>query len=78
MAKADDARDQGDYDQALAYLERAQRIDPDNAEIYLSAKGLLMISLQTKPPTYRPNQLARQRPAPLQLLLECGCTWQQT
>ena len=35
MVKADSARDQGDYDQALAYLERAQRIDPDNAEIYL-------------------------------------------
>lgn len=36
LAKADTARGQGDYDQALAYLERAQRIDPDNAEIYLA------------------------------------------
>jgi tetratricopeptide (TPR) repeat protein len=35
MVKADAARDRGDYGQALAYLERAQRIDPDNAEIYL-------------------------------------------
>lgn len=35
LAKADMARDDGDYDQSLAYLERAQRIDPDNAEIYL-------------------------------------------
>ncbi|PLW68237.1 hypothetical protein C0039_13715 [Pseudohalioglobus lutimaris] len=35
LAKADDARERGDYDQALAYLERALRIDPDNAEIYL-------------------------------------------
>ena len=35
LAKADMARDDGDYDQSLAHLERAQRIDPDNAEIYL-------------------------------------------
>lgn len=35
IARADDARNRGDYDQALAYLERAQRIDPDDAEIYL-------------------------------------------
>ena len=35
LAKADTARERGEYDQALAYLERAQRIDPDNAEIYL-------------------------------------------
>lgn len=35
LAKADNARVQGEYDQALAYLERALRIDPDNAEIYL-------------------------------------------
>ncbi|MEP4149584.1 MAG: tetratricopeptide repeat protein [Halioglobus sp.] len=35
LAKASTAREQGDYDQSLAYLERAQRIDPDNAEIYL-------------------------------------------
>ncbi len=35
IAKASVARAEGDYDQALAYLERAQRIDPDNAEVYL-------------------------------------------
>jgi tetratricopeptide (TPR) repeat protein len=35
LAKADIARENGNYSQALAYLERAQRIDPDNAEIYL-------------------------------------------
>ncbi len=36
LAKADSARARGDYDQALAILERAQRIDPDNAEVYLA------------------------------------------
>ena len=36
IARASEARGRGDYDQALAYLERAQRIDPDNAEIYLA------------------------------------------
>lgn len=35
LLKADDARSRGDYSQSLAYLERAQRIDPDNADIYL-------------------------------------------
>ncbi len=35
LAAAEAARDRGQYDQALAYLERAQRIDPDNADIYL-------------------------------------------
>ncbi len=35
LAQAEGARDRGQYDQALAYLERAQRIDPDNAKIYL-------------------------------------------
>lgn len=35
LAKAEQATDRGDYEQALALLERAQRIDPDNAEIYL-------------------------------------------
>lgn len=35
LAKADQAVERGDYEQALALLERAQRIDPDNAEIYL-------------------------------------------
>ncbi|MEH6582619.1 MAG: tetratricopeptide repeat protein [Halioglobus sp.] len=34
--KADQASAQGDYEQALALLERAQRIDPDSAEIYLN------------------------------------------
>ena len=36
VARAAEASSRGDYDQALAYLERAQRIDPDNAEIYLA------------------------------------------
>jgi len=36
LARADSARGQGHYDQALAYLERAQRIDPGDAEIYLA------------------------------------------
>jgi tetratricopeptide (TPR) repeat protein len=36
VTKAAEARSRGDYNQALAYLERAQRIDPDNAEIYLA------------------------------------------
>lgn len=35
LAQADTARDHGDYGRAMAYLERAQRIDPDNADIYL-------------------------------------------
>ena len=30
-----EAARQGDYEQSLALLERAQRIDPDNAQIYL-------------------------------------------
>ncbi len=45
LAKADQATNRGDYEQAMALLERAQRIDPDSAEVYLgmakthSAKG---------------------------------------
>ena len=35
VERAVDARGQGDYNESLALLERAQRIDPDNAEIYL-------------------------------------------
>ena len=35
LAKAQEARGRGDYEQALALLERAQRIDPDSGEIYL-------------------------------------------
>jgi tetratricopeptide (TPR) repeat protein len=36
LEKATRAREQGDYEQALALLERAQRIDADSAEIYLA------------------------------------------
>ena len=35
VEKATEARSRGDYEQALALLERAQRIDPDSGEIYL-------------------------------------------
>jgi tetratricopeptide (TPR) repeat protein len=35
LAKAEQAAERGDYEQALALLERAQRIDPDSAEVYL-------------------------------------------
>jgi Flp pilus assembly protein TadD len=36
LAKADAATQHGDYEQALALLERAQRIDPASGEVYLS------------------------------------------
>ena len=36
LDKATLARARGDYDEALALLERAQRIDADSAEIYLA------------------------------------------
>lgn len=35
VEKAQQARARGDYEQALALLERAQRIDPESVEIYL-------------------------------------------
>jgi len=35
LGKARAASAQGDYDGAIALLERAQRIDPDSAELYL-------------------------------------------
>ncbi|MEM1113421.1 MAG: tetratricopeptide repeat protein [Pseudomonadota bacterium] len=36
LAQADSAAARGDYEQALALLERALRLDTDNAEIYLA------------------------------------------
>ena len=36
LDKARQATARGDYEQAMALLERAQRIDPDSAEIYLN------------------------------------------
>ena len=36
LAKAEQATASGDYEQALALLERAQRIDPDSGEVYLA------------------------------------------
>lgn len=36
LIKAESARERGDYETSLALLERAQRIDPDNAQIYLN------------------------------------------
>lgn len=36
LAKAREASARGDYEQALALLERAQRIDPDSAQIYMA------------------------------------------
>lgn len=36
LDKAAQARNRGDYEQALALLERAQRIEPDSADIYLA------------------------------------------
>jgi Tfp pilus assembly protein PilF len=35
VQKAGQATARGDYEQALALLERAQRIDPESSEIYL-------------------------------------------
>ena len=35
LLNAEQALGRGDYEQALAILERAQRIDPDSADIYL-------------------------------------------
>ena len=35
LQKAADARERGDYEQALSLLERAQRIDPQSARLYL-------------------------------------------
>lgn len=36
LDKAAQAKKRGDYEQALALLERAQRIEPDSADIYLA------------------------------------------
>ncbi|MFT6287838.1 MAG: tetratricopeptide (TPR) repeat protein [Alcanivorax sp.] len=42
LARASAATDRGDYEQALALLERAQRIDSDSAEIYLHLAATYM------------------------------------
>ena len=53
LDRADQASARGDYEQALALLERAQRIDPDSGAIYLnlaktySAKGDLALAVAT-------------------------------
>ena len=53
LDKADRASASGDYEQALALLERAQRIDPDSGKIYLSlaktyrAKGDMALAAAT-------------------------------
>jgi tetratricopeptide (TPR) repeat protein len=53
LARAETAVEQGQYEQALALLERAQRIDPDSGEIYLQlartydAKGDLSLARAT-------------------------------
>ena len=36
LDKAAQARSRGDYEESLALLQRAQRIDPDSAQIYLA------------------------------------------
>ena len=36
LQRADSAAVKGDYEQALALLERAHRLDPDSGEIYLA------------------------------------------
>jgi tetratricopeptide (TPR) repeat protein len=36
LERAAEARQRGDYEQSLALLERAQRIDPDSAAVYLA------------------------------------------
>jgi len=36
LERAEAAAARGDYEQALALLERVQRIDPDSAEVYLA------------------------------------------
>jgi len=35
LDRAEAATARGDYEEALALLERAQRVDPDNADVYL-------------------------------------------
>lgn len=35
LAKAEQATQRGDYEEALALLERAQRIEPNSGEVYL-------------------------------------------
>jgi Tfp pilus assembly protein PilF len=41
LDKAEQARQRGDYEQALALLERAQRIDADSADVYLAMARVL-------------------------------------
>ena len=47
LGKARAASAQGDYDGAIALLERAQRIDPDSAELYLELARTYMAQGRT-------------------------------
>src|SRR5690606_5050918 len=47
LDKAQAASAQGDYEQALALLERAQRIDPNSAQVYLQLARVYAAQGQT-------------------------------
>lgn len=48
LDKAQAASAQGDYEQALALLERAQRIDPNSAQVYLQLARVYAAQGQTE------------------------------